>query len=160
MRGEYLYKGIAIPNNLTTIGRAEFLAMAFRGIDTTAIAAGGNFFLGLCTAVPSDSLTLADLVEPTIGVNGYARIAITRDATGWPTVGTTNLIPFIETLDAIFAASGGDFDQSITRCFLTPEASALVGDVYSLSESLIAPLLITPTTLLADRTFNYRVYER
>lgn len=160
MRGEYLHKGIAIPNNLTTIGRAEFLAMAFRGVSGTAIGAGGNFFLGLCTAVPSDSLTLADLVEPTIGVNGYARVAITRDSIGWPTVGTTNLIPFIETIDAIFAAVGGDFDQAITRCFLTPELNAIVGDVYSLSEALIVPLLITPATLIADRTFNYRVYER
>lgn len=160
MRGEYFHNGIAIPNNLTTKGRSEFLAMAFRGISGTAIGAGGNFFLGLCTAVPSDSLTLADIVEPTIGVNGYARVAITRDSLGWPTVGTTNLIPFIETIDAVFTAAGGDFDQTVTRSFLTPEATLTVGDIYSLSEALIAPLLITPATLVAARTFNYRVYER
>ena len=134
--------------------------MAFRGVGGRDMCAGGNFFLWLCTAVPSDSLTLADFTEPTIGVNGYARVPVTRNIAGWPTVGTTNLIPFIQTLDAIFTAAGGDFDQAITRCFLTPELNAVVGDVYSLSEALIAPLPITPTTLIADRTFNYRVYER
>ena len=162
MRGEFIRgDGLIIPNNVTTSGRKEYLRMALRGIDTTQIGAGGNFFIGLCQVVPADILTLADITEPTIGVNGYARVPITRDSIGWPTEGAVGNEQFIETIDAVFAASSGDFDQAITRMFITPEITLTVGELWALSEAAFeTPTVITPTTPVGQRTFNYRLFTR
>jgi hypothetical protein len=135
--------------------------MAFRGIDTAQIGAGGDFFVGMCQAVPVDTMSLADITEPTIAVNGYARLAITRDSIGWPTEGTVNNEPFIEALDRVFVPSGGAFDQQTTRLFLTPEVSALAGELWALSEAFSAlPKTFDLSTPLGERTFRYRIHTR
>lgn len=161
MRGEFRRKdGLIIPNNVTASGRKEYLRMAFRGIDTTQIVAGGNFFIGLCQVVPSDTLTLADITEPTIGVNGYARVPVTRDSIGWLTEGAVGNEPFIETLDAVFTATA-DFDQLITRLFITPEITAIIGELWALSEAAFeTPKQIGVATPIGERTFNYRLFTR
>lgn len=145
---------------LTDTGRAELLKMVLLGVDTTQIGAGGSMYLGLCNDVPALGLTLADLTEPTIGTNGYARIEITRDTTGFPNSGTVNGVPYLETADAVWEASGGDFDSAISRLFLTPEETATIGEVWALGEALIAPVTIGPSTDAADRTFRFRQYMR
>lgn len=161
MRGLFTRKdGIRRWNNVTKSGRKEFLRMQFRGNDTAQIPTNGNFFVGLCQVVPSDTLTLADMIEPTIGVNGYARIAVTRDSTGWPTEGDVGNEPFIRTKDLVFVPTGA-YDQLITRLFITPEQTALVGELWALSGAFAdTPIQLDETTILAERTFNYDVFTR
>ncbi|MCK8343041.1 hypothetical protein LXA62_18235, partial [Erwinia amylovora] len=62
---------MVLPNNITTEGARVILAAAFRNDVPT-------FFAGLVRGVPSLSLTSANLTEPTIGTNGYARVSIAR----------------------------------------------------------------------------------
>lgn len=146
--------------SVTLAGRQNYLQLLFRGVDSVAVGAGGNMYLGLCAAVPADDLTLADIVEPTIGTNGYARKAVTRDSTGFPTVDLVSGEPYIETADLVWAAVGGNYDQAITRLFLTPEATATTGEVWALGAAAAAPVIITPTLNVSLRTFRFRQYLR
>lgn len=154
MRGEFRFKsGLVVPNNITVAGREFILRGAFNGSAGVTPLPGGNFVVGLCKASPSDSLTVAQIVEP--AGNGYARVNVSRDLLGWPTVGTSGGEPYIESKDLVFAADGGPFNVAVTRLFLA-ESNTLL----ALSSAFPAELLIQPTTPLADRTFNYRVYAR
>ena len=154
MRGEYHFaNGVVLHNQFTDTGLAAVLAAAFQNVYPV-----GGLYIGLCQAVPGRALTLADLIEPTIGVNGYARQVVNRDAVDWLTTGTQADDPFIETKQYVFAAVTAAFDQEVTRLFLTPEATATVGDVWAVSAAFETPKLIDPLTLEADRTFTYRVY--
>ena len=98
MRGEFRFSnGLTIPNNVFKEGRKALLEMSLRGIDSVAILAGGNFYVGLCQGVPSDDVLYTEIIEPTIGVDGYARQVITRDSAGWLTVGEASGEPYVET---------------------------------------------------------------
>lgn len=153
-RGEFRFQnGLVIPNNVTIFGAQSILAGFARNTVPT-------FFVGLCNAVYEPDLTLADIEEPTIGVNGYARLALSRDATGWPSDGLVNNEPYIESLTLVWAAVGGPFDKAVTRMFLTPEESALVGDIFCLSGALPEELTIDTDTLEVDRSFKYRLFAR
>lgn len=161
LRGEFrFHNGLVVPNNLTSFGRLEILRMAFAGNTRALTAAGASFYLGLCSALPSDALTLADLAEPTIGVNGYARINVTRDGTGWPTDGYVGSEAYIQSKDLVFAASGGAFSKSVTRLFICQSINAVTGNVIALSADMPTALTIDAATALVNRTFNYRIYER
>lgn len=162
MRGEFIRgDGLVIPNNVTNSGRAQYLKMIFNGVDgTPVIDPGSTFFFGLSNAVPADVVDLTVILEPTIGVEGYARQAVARSTVGFPNQGVSNGEPFIETADIVFVATGAGFDAPISRLFLTPEATALVGQVWALSAALSAPLTILTSTPLANRTFRYRAYMR
>lgn len=138
---------------LTLAGKQAYLLSLFNGTPLVLYA-------GLCTVVPNDSTTLADIVEPTVGVNGYARIALAVNSTDFPTSGLVNGEPYMDSKDLVWAASGGNFDQSISRVFLTPEITATVGDIYAFSSPIMTPELITPATLAEDRTFNFRSVMR
>lgn len=154
LRGEYkLGNGVVLHNQFTDAGLVGVLAAAFQNSYPVS-----GLHIGLCQAVPGRALTLADLIEPSIGVNGYARQAINRDAVDWLTTGTQADDPFIETKTYVFAATGAAFDQEVTRLFLTPEATATTGDVWAVSAAFETPKLIDPLTLEADRSFTYRVY--
>jgi hypothetical protein len=154
MRGEFRFQnGLVIPNNITTFGIQSILAGFARNESF-------EFFIGLCNAVYEPDLQIQDLTEPTLAVNGYARLAVTSDIVGWPSDGLVNDEPYIESLSLVWEAVGGDFDQPVTRMFMTPEETALVGDIFCLSGPLPEEFTITPTTLLADRTFKYRIYGR
>lgn len=135
--------------SLTLAGRQAFLGALFRAETLTLYA-------GLATAVPADSLSLSDITEPTIGANGYSRILLTVGTTDFATTGLINGEPFVDTRDLVWTATGGNFDQAITRVFLTPEQTATTGTVYGISAALSSPRVITPTTLAADRTFRFR----
>lgn len=161
LRGEFhCHNGLVIPNNLTTFGRLEILRMAFAGNSRALTAAGANFWVGLCNANPSDSLTLETLAEPVIGINGYSRISVSRDGTGWPTDGYVGSEAFIQSKDLVFAATGAPFAITLTRLFICQSETATTGNVIALSAAMAAPLTIGPSTPLVDRTFNYRIYER
>jgi len=141
-------------------GRAALLSLALRGNDTVPVAAGGNFYAGLCNTIPSDDVSYASLEEPTIGTNGYSRIAITRDDIGFPVIGEDNGEPYIESKPLIFVPTGSGFDKAVTRCFIGLEQTALIGNIYSLSAPLPAALTLLASTDVAFRTFTYRLYMR
>jgi hypothetical protein len=154
LRGEFIRgDGLVTPNNLTLYGAGKLLEAALQN-DALSL------YMGLCTAVPAYGLRQQDIVEPTIGVNGYARQALAQDSTDWPTTGSLNNEAYIESKVLTFAASGGNFSSTFTRLFLGFSLDALTGDIFSLGSALPAPLLITPTTLLADRQYKYRLYLR
>lgn len=154
MRGEFRFRnGLVLPNSITTVGERAYLRAIFRNEPL-------SFFVGLTDAVPSKGAVLTGIDEPTIGTNGYARQAISRDASGWATEGQSGGVEWIETKDLVFAAAGGPFTMPIWRMFLTPEASALVGDVWAFSAALPEALLIDPATPVEERTFRYRVFLR
>lgn len=154
MRGEFRFQnGLIVPNNVTTYGAQSILAGFAR--DTAPV-----FWVGLCNAVYEPDLTLADIEEPTLATNGYARLAVTRDIVGWPSDGLVNGEPYIESKSLTWAAAGGPFDKAITRMFITPEESALVGALFCISGALPDELEIDPDTDEQDRTFKYRIYLR
>lgn len=161
MRGEFRFaNGIILPNNVMKTGRAALLAMALQGDDSVPVIAGGNFYIGLCNTIPSDEVPYASLEEPTIGVEGYARQAVTRDTVGFPINGEDNGEPYIESKSLVFVPTGSGFDKPITRCFIGLEQSALTGNIYSLSAPLPAALTLLSSTPVEDRTFTYRLYMR
>ena len=161
LRGEFRFaNGLIVPNNVTTAGRLEILRMAFTGNTRAVVAAGANFYVGICTAIPSDALQANQLVEPTIGVNGYARLPVSRDGVGWTTDGVVNNETFIQTKDLVFAAVGGPFSAAVSRLFLTTSLNAVTGNIIALSAALPTPFTIDVSTPLVNRTFNYRLYGR
>ena len=161
MRGEFRFaNGLILPNNVMKTGRAALLSMALRGNDSVPLAGGGNFYVGLCNTIPSDEVSYASLEEPTIGSGGYSRMAVTRDSVGFPTTGEDNGEPYIESKPLIFVPTGAGFDKAITRCFIGLEATALLGNIYSLSAPLPAALTLLPSTAEEFRTFTYRLYMR
>ena len=153
-KGEFRWSnGLVIPNNVTIFGAQSILAGFARNTVPT-------FFVGLCNAVYEPDLTLADIEEPTIGVNGYARIPLSRDITGWPSDGLVNNEAYIESLTLVWEAVGGAFDKAVTRMFITPVESALVGALFCLSAPLPEELEIDEDTLEVDRSFKYRLFAR
>lgn len=146
--------GLIVPNNVTEYGCKLFLELALQD-------SGYDIHFALANAVPDFQLQLEDLQEPTIGVNGYARQAIARDDTDWPTIDTENGEPYIESKAFIFAATDGPFDKPINRFALVNDATDVIGDaVIALSGAMPDALVITPTTPELERTFKYRLYLR
>lgn len=153
-RGEFIRSdGVVIPNNVTTVGVQTILGAALR--NTVPV-----LWVGLCSAVFAPDLRIEDLAEPTLATNGYARLAVSRDNIGWPSDGVVNGEAFFETLQLVWTATGGPFDKPITRMFICGTQNGLTGDVYALSAALPNDLTINPATLLADRTFKYRLFAR
>lgn len=154
LRGEFIFdNGLVIPNNITPAGCQLLLAAALRNTVPT-------FWVGLCSAVYEPDLGIEDLIEPTIATNGYSRLAVARDITGWPSDGQVNGEVYFESLSLVWQAIGGPFDQPITRMFICASETSLTGDVFCLSAALPADLVIEPATLLVDRTFKYRIFAR
>ena len=152
LRGEFVRAdGLVIPNNVTQAGAQMILAAALTNQDV-------EFWAGLVYGSPDPALTIQDLVEPTIGTNGYARIQVARSSVGWPTSGTLNGQPWFETDWLTWAATGGDFDQTVRRVMICGDETATNGDVFALSTPLPADLIVTPTTDEVDRRFKYRLY--
>lgn len=164
MHGEFVFSkndkdGILIPDTVQRIrntivdeGEDEFLKMIMRA-DLSTIAAGGNWYLGLCNQVPVETHVLTDITtEPTIGVGTYARQIITRDSTGFPTLGRVNGVGFIRSTVEVFAASGADFDAPFSRAFLCDVASG-AGILFAYSGALT-----TPITVLDGESYNVQ-YE-
>lgn len=157
MRGEYRTKsGLIIPNNVLDEGELAFLSMIVQA-DVGDVSAGGDWFFGLMEDNAADTLTLSDIVDEPTSAGGYARQPITRDTTGWPTIGNVNNVGFAETADITFAASGADFSTDVSRIFLTNVVSGTGGLLFSISSPFAAPLLILDGQ---SPVFNYRLYMR
>jgi len=145
-------------SNVTVFGRSTLLAAALRDTSTT-------FWVGLVDASPDPELLIADCVEPTIGVNGYERIQITRDGTGWPGSGTLNGQPYVESDWLIWEATGGAFDKTVQRLMLVVNETNVVDDesdentkVLALSAAMPLALTVDEDTPEADRKFKFRIY--
>lgn len=153
MRGQFTRRdGLILPNNISKAGAKMILSAAFRNDVPT-------FYAGLVKGTPSLTMTMASMTEPTIGINGYARISIPRNSTGWPTENEVGGERFIETDWLTFAAVGGDFDKTIQRiALLSSAAYDSADDVLALSAALPTELQITPTTPLVNRQFKYAVF--
>lgn len=154
LRGEFRFQnGLIVPNNVTEAGSAAILKAALR--DTAIV-----FWVGLCSAVYEPSLKIEDVTEPTLATHGYARLAVTRDLTGWPGGGLVNGENYLESLPLVWEAIGGPFDQPVTRMFICQTENGLAGDILALSAALPDDLIIDVDTAEPDRTFKYRLYLR
>ena len=155
LRGEYILtfkdgKQIIVPNTIVAEGAEQFLAELFNG------TAAASLHLGLCNQVPDNGDVLAAILsEPTIGVNGYARKALARNSTDFPSIATANNESFVTSKQLTFTASGGDFDAPFSRFFLCDQLSGFVGTLFSYSAALS-----TPVTLADGVSFDaqYRFY--
>jgi hypothetical protein len=134
-------------NRIPVEGQQALLEMICEA-SVADVSAGGNFYIGLCSEnhAASDTLTEMAVSEP-VG-NGYARQAITRDATGWPTKGVTNDVRYQRTATVNFTSTGS-YNVTITKAFLCNAASGTTGVLFSTGAPLATPLQITSAAPLA-----------
>lgn len=154
MRGQFQRAdGLILPNNISKAGAAMILEAAFRNN-------APSLYVGLVVGAPSADMTMANMLEPTIGLHGYGRIQIPRNNTGWPTVGEVGGERFISTDWLTWAAVGADFDRQVQRMAIVDSADAGGVDtqVLALSVALPSEITITPTTPLAQRQFKYTIF--
>lgn len=153
MRGEFRFRnGLVVPNNISLVGAQAILESAFQ-------LAEREWWVALVSGPPTLDMTEGDITEPTIGVNGYAREELTHDDTGWPTIAVSGDQAYVESRLITFEATGGDFDAAIQRCaLLTNDTYGAGQDILALSAPLPTEIVISPSTLEADRQFTYRVY--
>lgn len=153
MRGQFIRgDGLIIPNNVTLDGAAMILAAALRNTVP-------SFWYGLVTGNPLNTMVSTDIVEPAIGTNGYARIQVTRDATGWPTIATNGTEKLAQTKNLVWLPAGGNFDKPIQRLALFDAAGySPTGKIYALSAPLPAAVVLGPATPAPQRTFVHQLY--
>lgn len=161
MRGQFEIllpnkKQLIIPNRIFDAGEQSFLKQITRA-DVTDVSSGGDWYFGLCGANTAEDTDLSTLVGEPSTAGGYARQAITRDATGWPTIGSVNGVGYALTANIAFAASGADFSTSISRLFLCNVASGTSGILYALSGPLPTAVLVADGETL---TTKYRLFLR
>lgn len=147
--GEFIIhgkKGVehVIPNSFTTLGMQQVLKSAFWNQIPT-------WYLGLCAHNPGDFVALANVVEPTIGTRGYARVPLHLDTVNWPTIANVNGESYVETRACQFTPSGIGFDVQINRLFLTDGAN-----VIAISAGMEEGI----HTVAALLTTSYRLYFR
>ena len=146
MRGQFRFtlpdREIIVPNIITDQGEEDLLKMILQA-DVAIIAAGGNWFVGLCEETPGETDTLVSITTEPTSQGGYARQPITRDATGWPTISQVNDAFRGLSIQITFAAAGADFSRTIQRAFLTNIVSGTAGRLFAYSGLLPNPLLIT-----------------
>ena len=136
-----------VPNLITDEGEESFLKQIMQA-DVVDLAAGADWFLGLCEETPGETDVLTTITtEPTV-TNGYARQGFSRDATGVPTVELINDAHRAVSLALTFTASGGPFSRTIQRAFLTNVSSGTGGILYSYSGLLPNPLTVIVGTPL------------
>ena len=137
---------------LTRFGATQLLA-GFIGI----VPAGVTWELGLCAVIPTPDTALGDLEEPTIGVNGYARAVVTRNAAGFPG-GVTSLFvqPQVRTRDVLFAPDAGtEFDVGTNRVFLYQSAPVGAQGLMLIGP----PVSAEPVRLAASQPENERTFS-
>jgi hypothetical protein len=121
------------PNQLADEGEQMMLDCSFRGAVNT-----GNLFFALVGQAPSETTTMATLAGELTVANGYARIAVARNTTDWPTL----------------ALQGGDFRaDSATKTFTATGTWAAATHLCLVSSaSGTSGLFIAWSALSATRT--------
>ncbi len=162
MRGNFIFypgteKEIIVPNIITDEGELSFLKMIGRA-DVADIAAGADFFMGLCEEVPADADTLTTISTEPTSAGGYARQPISRDNTGWPVVGAVGDAGRIQSLAVIFTASGATFSRSFQRAFLCNVVSGTSGLLFAYSGLLPKPVQLDDGD--PAHTAKYELYLR
>lgn len=162
LRGEFIVLGCdnleeIIPNTVVTEGEQAFLDMMMRGA-TGVVAPSGAYFMGLMSDSIVRSLTLGTIPGEPSATGGYARQAINRSPTGWPTAGLVNGIPYVQSLSQIFAATGVDYSIAVERAFIASVASG-AGTLFSISAAFPAPITVT-AGVTAGLAIAYRLYAR
>lgn len=162
LRGEFIVlgpRGIEqiIPNTVVTEGEQAFLDMMMRA-DATVVAPSGAYHMGLMGDAIVRSLTLGTIVGEPNATGGYARKAINRSATGWPTAGLVNGIPYVQSLPQIFAATGVDFSIAVERPFIASAATG-AGTLFSIGAAFASPITVT-AGVTAGLSIAYRIYMR
>lgn len=131
-----------VPNIVTDQGEESFLKMILRA-DVAEVAAGGNFFIGLCSEIPAEADTLADITTELTAAGGYARKAVTRDITGWPTIVDSLTGGFRGLSQQVdFTATGADFSGTFNRAFLCNVVSGTVGRLFAYSGAVPDPIAV------------------
>lgn len=153
LRGEFIRgDGLVLPNNLSLAGSEAILTCWARNTIPT-------FVFGLVKGTPTQNMTQNDMVEPTIGTNGYARIPITRDAAGWPVFGNVGVENYIGTPPLVFKPVGGAFNNEVQRVALFDTTNQVPSNpVFALSAPLPNPVVLDTTTPPEEYTFYYRLY--
>jgi len=107
-------------------GESDILDIIFRGA-----AAPSSLYLGLGTgSVPGDTATLADVVEPSGG--SYARVAVARNSTVWPTLALVSGDYRVDSDTLTFPAPTGNWG-TITYVFLCTVASGTSGRLWTVT---------------------------
>jgi hypothetical protein len=108
-------------NTLANEGQYAWLDVFLR--DGTAPSA---FYLALVNDTPLKTDAMSDLQNEPPDTYGYARQEITRDETGWPTLGLNSGDEMATSLTVTFTASGGDIGP-VTYAVLTTTLSGTGG---------------------------------
>lgn len=147
LRGQYTIwmpnkEKIVVPNALVVDGFISLLKMLWQG-DTSLIAGGGNFWVGLKDSIASPADTLATLTgEPGAGDVNYTRKAVTRDSSGWPTVEVVNNNGHVRSLVVTFTALTSNWVTTVQRCFLCSISAGTGGKLFSESAPFPAGVLL------------------
>lgn len=153
MRGKFIRgDGLEIPNNVSLAGAEVVLKAAFR-------LTAQPIYAALVAGAPTLGMTMLDMVEPTLAINGYSRIAIPQSIVGWPVVGTVSSEKYIETDWLTWTAVVGNFDQPIQRVALIGfNTYSAAHEIFALSVMMPNEITITPATDLALRRFKYQFF--
>lgn len=125
-----------IPNALADEGEEYILDAVLRGASLAA-----SHYVGLVAGSPAETTTLATMTEVT--GTGYARIALAKNTTDWPTLALDSGDFQAVSLGKVFTA-GGTWTGA-TNSFLTGAASGTSGDFIA-----YAPLSATRTLVNGD----------
>ena len=126
---------------LTEQGGVLYAKQLFRA--DLSIPASGNYFVGLCGTGVDAADTLLEVPNEPSAAGGYARLPVTRDLAGWPSIVTANGVTRVTSKLISFTAVGADFDQPIYRLFLCDVVSGTVGNLLGYSAPFLAPITLT-----------------
>ena len=129
---------LVLPNQFTTFGMQSVLRAAFWDERDT-------WYIGLCATIPADNISLSNISEPPIGVDGYARVEMPLNKLHWGVMGNMNGESYVESKIAIFTPDPETEWPAVNRLFITNGAqviavsSAFPDGLVNLSEELQAP---------------------
>lgn len=146
MRGQFVFwpeteRQLVVPNNIMDEGAESFLKMIGQD-DQTDVAAGADFYIGMCGKPFTTSDTLATLAGEPSGAGGYSRKAVSRDNVGFPSITQENGIWKMQSKVVNFVAGGADFSVSIWRTFLCNVGAGTAGKLFAVSGPLQAAHLV------------------
>jgi len=121
-RGNIISDSGFMPNHMTDDGVEQMYDVFFRG----AAGPDGGFEIGLNTQTLTQTSSFADLVEVT--GTGYARQAVSRDNTGFPTLALDSGDMQVETKTVTFENTGGSAWDGAVDGFLN-STDAVDGEV-------------------------------